>query len=173
MAVIHLKLFLIYRAFINRWSHRKILILSRNTALRYTQNQITIKSVGQSMKQYLHFHVVQDLLSTLHLQKVITNCYLTLTLGFLLAPQDFYISKHMFLWSTRLKSFLKVVTINNVWLLVLNNICLNSFYLKIQLSSKNKTQYSVHKSTEWNWTKNCFFCERLVISKVEFECKLL
>ena len=109
------------------------------------------------MKQYLHFHVVQDLLSTLHLQKVITNCYLTLTLGFLLAPQDFYISKHMFLWSTRLKSFLKVVTINNVWLLVLNNICLNSFYLKIQLSSKNKTQYSVHKSTEWNWTKNCFF----------------
>jgi len=66
------------------------------------------------MKQYLHFHVVQDLSSTLHLQKVITNCYLTLTLGFLLAPQDFYISKHMFLWSTRLKSFLKVVTINNV-----------------------------------------------------------
>jgi len=109
------------------------------------------------MKQYLPLHVVQDLLSTLHLQKVITNCYLTLTLGFLLATQDFYISKHMFLWSTRLKSFLKVVTINNVWLLVLNNICLNSFYLKIQLSSKNKTQYSVHKPTEWNWTKNCFF----------------
>ena len=28
---------------------------------------------------------------------------------------------------------------------------------KIQFYSKNKTRYSVHKSTEWNWVYKCFF----------------
>ena len=42
------------------------------------------------------------------------------------------------------------------------NYSFRALTFKIQLSSKNKTRYSGHKSTEWNCTNNCFLWRHVI-----------